>query len=409
MHRVLFVEDDPNQQALIQRFLDGQGYEVRAASDGQAALRLLESESFSVLLTDLEMPEVDGIALIRRARALSVPPVIVVVTSPEETETVIQTFKTGVHDYIVKPVRRQDILEKLSSAAEEFQLKKLSTNVEQKRVEQLEERISFNAWKESVLIRHQSGADKALFSNLYQVFTQGTGFGSMISLLGMIQSSLEKAEDGRYLVDDELMDLAFRSEAIATSVLKQIADIHELYSGTLALERITLAELMDLLDRIRGEMSETLAIDRNQLIFGALKERASGMALNANPGRMEEVFRELLLNAAKFSIAGSSIYVLSSVSGGTIRFSFLNAPIASGGITGIPPEYEQRVFEPFFRLAPQVDERYDSLDHGLGLTRVGLITQQHGGSIRISSVRDFLSDGEGEHMLVNVMLSFPLF
>ncbi len=71
MIRILLAEDDDSMRAYIQRALEGAGYSVMAASNGTEALPLLETEVFDLLLSDIVMPEMDGIELAQRCNEIS--------------------------------------------------------------------------------------------------------------------------------------------------------------------------------------------------------------------------------------------------------------------------------------------------------------------------------------------------
>ena len=104
MARILVVDDDEGVRTFLAEALEADGHDVQQASDGAAAIRRLEAESFHVLVTDLRMPVMDGMALVRRARAEQPELEIVVLTAHGTIETAIEAMKLGAFDYLQKPV-----------------------------------------------------------------------------------------------------------------------------------------------------------------------------------------------------------------------------------------------------------------------------------------------------------------
>ena len=104
MARILVVDDDEGVRTFLAEALEADGYDVQQAADGAAAIRRLEAESFHVLVTDLRMPVMDGMALVRRARAEQPELEIVVLTAHGTVETAIEAMKLGAFDYLQKPV-----------------------------------------------------------------------------------------------------------------------------------------------------------------------------------------------------------------------------------------------------------------------------------------------------------------
>lgn len=104
--RILVCEDDLMMQKAIQGRLTADGYQVTSASDGQAALDLLESEEFDLVLTDLHMPQVTGMEIIQYLKQEKQTKIPVLVLSKDAMEdTVEDAYNLGVDDFLNKPLR----------------------------------------------------------------------------------------------------------------------------------------------------------------------------------------------------------------------------------------------------------------------------------------------------------------
>jgi two-component system response regulator FlrC len=119
MARILVVDDDDGVRSFVAEALESDGHDVRQAADAREALRRLGAESFHVLLTDLRMPGLDGIELVRRARADQPELEILVLTAHGTVETAIEAMKLGAFDYVQKPVESPSALRLLVARAAE--------------------------------------------------------------------------------------------------------------------------------------------------------------------------------------------------------------------------------------------------------------------------------------------------
>jgi DNA-binding NtrC family response regulator len=108
--RVLIVDDEPDVVANWTRVLERDGYACLGATDGERALDLLASERPDVVLTDLQMPRVDGLAVLRRATELDPDAVVIVITGHGTVESAVEAMRAGAFDYLLKPLPSNDAL-----------------------------------------------------------------------------------------------------------------------------------------------------------------------------------------------------------------------------------------------------------------------------------------------------------
>ncbi|MGH9440854.1 MAG: response regulator transcription factor [Thermoanaerobaculia bacterium] len=109
MSRLLLVDDDENLRSVVSDSLRRDGHEVAAAADGEEALSLFAGRPFDLVITDFAMPGMDGLALVRRLRADSNVPVLVLTVKSEEREKV-RLLDAGADDYVVKPFGVSELL-----------------------------------------------------------------------------------------------------------------------------------------------------------------------------------------------------------------------------------------------------------------------------------------------------------
>ena len=110
--RVLVVEDDEDIALALQRSLRMEGYEVRVAGDGEAALQAAPSFLPDLVVLDLGLPKVDGIEVARRLRADGDVPILML-TARDAVDSRVEGLDSGADDYLVKPFERQELLARL--------------------------------------------------------------------------------------------------------------------------------------------------------------------------------------------------------------------------------------------------------------------------------------------------------
>jgi DNA-binding response OmpR family regulator len=110
--RVLVVEDDEEIAQVLQRSLRLEGYEVRIAGDGEAALDQSAAFNPDLVILDLGLPKLDGMEVARRLRAADDVPILVL-TARDALESRVEGLDAGADDYLVKPFERQELLARL--------------------------------------------------------------------------------------------------------------------------------------------------------------------------------------------------------------------------------------------------------------------------------------------------------
>ena len=107
--RILVVDDEPSVRALVAKTLEACDYEVETAEDGTSALVRLQQASYDLLITDLKMPGMDGLSVVREVRRQSDLP-IVILTGYSTEASAIEALNMGVAGYITKPFRLQKVI-----------------------------------------------------------------------------------------------------------------------------------------------------------------------------------------------------------------------------------------------------------------------------------------------------------
>jgi DNA-binding NtrC family response regulator len=122
MARILVIDDDDAVRESIGRMLSGVGYVVQSASGGEQGLELARGGSFDVILSDLRMPGLSGIDVLRKVREARVDAAFIMMTGFGSIDTAVESMKLGAVDFMQKPFFRDELLMRVRAAVERRQL-----------------------------------------------------------------------------------------------------------------------------------------------------------------------------------------------------------------------------------------------------------------------------------------------
>jgi len=111
--RVLMVDDDPPLRRMLERTLSAEGFDVTVAPDGGAALVAAERSAPDVIVLDVAMPGLDGLAVCRRLRSKGLPTPILMLTARDAIPDRVAGLEAGADDYLVKPFAVQELVARL--------------------------------------------------------------------------------------------------------------------------------------------------------------------------------------------------------------------------------------------------------------------------------------------------------
>ncbi len=352
--RLLIVDDEAMQMAALCDTLEPQGYEPAGFTSAVAALSALREQRYDLLLTDLTMPEMDGIELLRAALDIDPQLVGIVMTGDGSIATAVQAMKAGAFDYILKPFRLSAILPVLTRALEVRRLRQENTLLERQ-------------------VREHVAALEARNQELASANSELEAFAASVShdLRAPVRVISQFAEiidaDFGDQMPPEAREMLLRIGMSAQRMHQLVADLlrlSKLGRQTLVKRRVSLDRLVHgLLDELQPQHAQPgIGIQ-----VGTLKD------CTADPSLLQQVMINLLSNAFKFTRdrehALVEIGCLPS-QGGTAYF------VRDNGV-GFDMAHAGKLFAPFQRLHRTED--YEGT--GVGLSIAQRIVERHGGRI----------------------------
>ncbi len=163
-HKILIIDDEPAQVQALTGFLKKKGFDVEKASAGQDGLKIIEKKPIDLVITDFKMPDIDGIEVLKRAKAINPEVDVIMMTAFGSIESAIEAMRAGAIDYLTKPVDLDQLEILINKALEHKQLVSENRLLRQQLAEKFkfEQIISVSeAMEEAINVAGRSAPSKA--------------------------------------------------------------------------------------------------------------------------------------------------------------------------------------------------------------------------------------------------------
>jgi len=195
---ILLVDDEPDVRKSLSNFLTKLGHTVICATNGIEGLKTFHSQSFNLVITDIRMPGMDGLEILRRIKTVEKSPVdVIVVTGHGDMDNAIKALKYGAYDYLKKPVNIRELAITIERSAEYAALGLDNLCVYSEAMAQVVKQAEKYSVDRSVpvLIEGESGTGKELVARYIHHYAQGNALNPFVAInCGAISPELFEGE-----------------------------------------------------------------------------------------------------------------------------------------------------------------------------------------------------------------------
>ncbi len=357
---VLVVDDEPKICELLGQILTARGCAVRLAYDGLDALGKFQQQPAEVVITDIKMPKLSGIELLRELKHLDPLLNIVVITAYPSIEGAVAAMKEGACDFITKPFDVAQIQAIIYRCQQRISLsRQLRTAGEGAlKLEELNRRLAeLNDLKSQFLatLSHEVNTPLCLMSEWIYLLSDGT--------LGQLTAEQQQA-----------LDVLIGAYERLHRLLQQLIDLMQGAQITLRRQAITVQEL------VKQALASAIpkAAARTITVMAHLPEEPQVVEVDQN--RCVAALEFVLDNAIKFNHEHGRVEIEVTGEPETVRIRIQDTGI------GIPPGERERVFTPFYQVDRRMHRPHDGA--GIGLTLARRYVELHGGTLTLTSEVD---------------------
>jgi DNA-binding NtrC family response regulator len=147
MQTILVIDDKESELETMSDALGNQGYKIVSTSSGEEALKIMKEKPFDVILTDLKMPDVDGMEILRTAKAMDSQPQVIMITGYGSIGKAVEAMRAGAEDFIPKPIELAELREKVRKALESQSLRRQNVALQRENValqKQIDKKYGFS-------------------------------------------------------------------------------------------------------------------------------------------------------------------------------------------------------------------------------------------------------------------------
>ncbi len=371
---ILVVDDEPDLELLIrQRFrrqIRAGELEFDFAMNGEEALEMLASNQrvYDMVLTDINMPVMDGLTLLSRIKEQDGPYKAVIVSAYGDLENIRTAMNRGAFDFVTKPIDFSDLELTIRKTLSEVRLIRQGMEAHEKLEYTLIEKERAELEKDRA--RQSEKFKQQFLANMSHEIR--TPMNSVIGLTNLLRKTPLDNQQSKYV---ETIQKASENLLI---IINDILDISKIEAGKLQLEQIAFS-LHDSLNNLFQIMK--VKADEKKLGFSLEIDDTIPPVLLGDTVRLNQILINLVGNAIKFTEAGEVILRASALSltdnNCTVRFDVVDTGI------GIEDEAVKVIFESFSQASSDTNRRFGGT--GLGLSIAKQLIQLHGGRISLES------------------------
>jgi CheY-like chemotaxis protein len=280
--QILVVDDELISRKMNEARLISRGYQISLAANGSEAIAALQKENFDLVITDLEMGDPDGYAVLKKVKDLNPLTQCIEITGNHDTPSALKAIRVGVEDYLSKPFHPSELLDCVKKSANKLELN--------------EQGVPKDA--------ECSSSEEQIYDIMQ---TMSSDLKSALISMSTRLKFLKRGEFGEMPKEivDELEKLSSRCGKLTTMAEKYLDNIYSLKNNTkIEKQKLNLLDdiIMPVLDELFVDTDEnSVAVDNSEAI------PLEKISVNGDRGQLNTVFRNLFQNAIKNGGRGCSL------------------------------------------------------------------------------------------------------
>ncbi len=355
---ILVVEDEEIIRLMFRQSFETWGFQVDVAENGKEAFEKCQSNSYHIVVTDLNMPVMDGMELLKRVKSKWPFMEVIVITGFATIESAIEAMKLGAYDFILKPVNFDHVqftinkgYQKIKSQAENAELRQLNNQL-----------IELNELK-----------DKFLYITNHEIRTPLT---IIKGYLDVLHSLIPESDPDV----SEILDILENTTSELHDMVDRMHTLEGLEKSKVSVPTRRL-DLKKIISKVYHEMVG-LYNSRNIDLKVFLDKRP--LQVRGDYRQVRLVLRELLQNALKFTPDSGKVRVRLELKDDEIHYT-----VKDSGV-GIPFDKQDIIFERFYEIQDVINHRTSKREFmggglGIGLSLIREIVNSMGGRIMLES------------------------
>ncbi len=330
--KILFIDDEEIVLRSCRRIFAGSDYEIDTALSGEEGLSKAINQDYDIVVTDLKMPGIDGMEVLKRLRKVRPDTTVIIFTGYASVDTAREALKNGAFDYIPKPFTPEEIREVIKNALEA-----------------------------------RAGKQRTMLDLMAIVSHE---LKSPVSALHTTASTLYKGYFGQLSPEQmKLLETIIRNCEYLEDIIRSYLDLSRMELNQLDSFKEEIYFVRDVVD----EVLDLPEVRENTRSMTVVKDFSEDVKISGDPRLLRILVRNLISNAIKYGYEGTEIRLGLEVNSEEMIFSVYNQGV------GIKPEDGQRLFRKFERLKQKGTEGVKG--SGLGLYICKKIVESHGGRI----------------------------
>ena len=352
VHKILLVDDKPENLYSLENMLLADDILIHKAHSGQEALKAAFKEEYSLIMLDVQMPDMDGFEvahMLKSSRRTRRTPVLLVTALNKERHYLLRGLDEGAIDYLYKPLDPDITKAKVRTLLTLFSQQRELEEVN-RQLQHLNEEKNYMLGVASHDLRNP--------------------IGNIITLAGFIDK-----ESGNNLSPQhrEYLEIISRSGQELIQMINDLLDVSQLESGKRDLN-VKEISLHDLFGMIIAENKAHADRKNIQLLYSI---KGNSLRITADYLQMKQVLNNLVSNGIKYSHSGKSVELTACVKGDKTLISVIDQG------QGIPSDEIPHLFKPF--ITSSVRSTGGEKSTGLGLVITKKLVEQHGGTLTVQS------------------------